>query len=280
MSQYSILIPASKAFVPGLKVFFKSFAHYHQGADIRIVLLNYDLPDEILKADYPFELKIFQLHTDERPAKICKLASYEFMAKLNGVIMLADADSFFLGNIEHLFKIAEQGYIVGSANGQNIYFQEEYAKTVKLDVAGKHQYRTIAAPYFADCAKWGWVFKAAVDAWHHIGENHGTSIWQLFNAVIALNDLQQYIVTFPAQQLTNLHQKMLKPGTRIRYDKGRVMTEDGLEVLMCHDKWWKPEFLAGLITLGVRFCKGDRKCLNQWQHSRDILKTEFDRWGD
>ena len=34
-----------------------------------------------------------------------------------------------------------------------------------------------------------------------------------------------------------------------------------------------------LMMLGKRFCKDNRKCLNQWQHSRDILKTEFDRWA-
>ena len=122
-SRYTILIPASQAFIPGLKVFFNSFAHHHKWSDIGVVLLNYDLPDEILKADYPFELNIIQLPTDERPAKVCKLASYEYMNEMTGVTMLADADSFFLSNIEHLFKIAEIGYIVGSANGQNIYFK-------------------------------------------------------------------------------------------------------------------------------------------------------------
>ena len=71
---------------------------------------------------------------------------------------------------------------------------------------------------------------------------------------------------------------MLKPGTRVRYDKGHIMTEDGLEVLMVHDKWWRPEFLEGLMVFGKRFCKDDKKCLNQWKHSRDILKTEFDKW--
>ena len=108
-------------------MFFKSFAHYHKNSDIGIVLLNYDLPNEILEAKYPFELTVVQLPTNERPTKVCKLASYEYMKQMSCVTMLADADSFFLGNIEHLFKIAECGYIVGSANGQNIYFQEEFS---------------------------------------------------------------------------------------------------------------------------------------------------------
>jgi hypothetical protein len=271
MRKYRVIVPASKDYIPGLEVFLTSFYKYH---DIGVTLLNYDLPKEFLSR-WDFE-DVIQLPTDITPKVVCKLASYEFMANCNDVVMLADADSFFLANVKFLFDIASTGYIVGSANGQNVTFKQDYADLTGLNVAGKHQYRTIAAPYVADCAKFGRYFQEAVNAWRGIGNLHGTSIWLLFNAIIALHDLQESLILFPAQQLTNLHQKMLKPGTRVRNDKGKLMTEDGLQVLMCHDKWWKPNFIDGLMAMGEKFCKGDSHCLNQWKGSRDLLKKEFD----
>jgi len=272
MRKYRVIVPASEDYIHGLEVFLRSFHKHHNG--IGVTLLNYDIPTDFI-SKWDFE-EVVQLDTSISPKVVCKLASYEFMNNCDDIVMLADADCFFLANTKFLFDIASVGYIVGSANGQNVSFKRDYADLTGLPVAGKHQYRTIAAPYVADCSVFGEYFQYAVDAWRGIGESHGTSIWLLFNAVIAQHDLQEKLILFPAQQLTNLHQKMLKPGTRVRNDKGKLMTEDGLQVLMCHDKWWKPNFIEGLMAMGEKFCKGDSHCLNQWKGSRDLLKQEFD----
>jgi hypothetical protein len=274
-----MVVPASKAFIPGLEALFNSFGYFHKGADIGVVLLNYDLPEEFLLRSWPFDLRIIPLPTDESPAKVCKLASYSFVADLDRVTMLCDADFFFLGSFLPFFELAERGYIIGSANGQNIPFKQSYEDVTGIKgITGMFNHRTIAAPYIIDPRKHGDVFRAAVDQWHSIGENHGSSIWLLFNAMMTTHDRLDKVVSIPAQQCTNLHQKMLKTGTRIRLDHGRLMTEDGLEVLSVHDKWWRPQFLDGLMVMGGRFAKGDRGVLNRWKQSRDLLKAKFDYW--
>jgi hypothetical protein len=274
-----MVVPGSKKFIPGLAALFNSFGYFHKGKDIGVILLNYDVPDDFITQPWPFELEVVQLDTTEGPAKICKLASYEFVSGLDRVCMLADADFFFLGSFLPFFELAERGYIIGSANGQNIPFKQTYEDVTGIKgIAGMFNHRTIAAPYIVDPREHGAVFKAAVDQWHEIGENHGSSIWMLFNAMMATHGKLDKVVSIPAQQCTNLHQKMLKPGTRVRLDHGRLMTEDGLEVLSVHDKWWRPQFLDGLMVMGEKFAKGDRGVLNRWQQSRDLIKAKFDYW--
>jgi len=278
MKRYQVIVPASEVFIPGLTVFLKTFYHYHQDKDIGVTLLNYDLPEDYI-ARWPFE-QIIQLDTGRSPGLVCKLESYRIAAEQDRITMLADADSFFMASMYPYFRLAEMGYIVGSANGQNIVFKQDYEDLTGIQgIAGKFAYRTIAAPLILDPRKHGQVFTDAVNQWWKIGENHSTSIWMLMNAFMCMHNKQEDIVLLPAQQLTNLHQKMLKPGTRVRMHEGKLVTEDGLQVLMCHDKWWRQNFLDGLMKMGQKFCKGDSHCLNQWKGSRDLLKAEFDKWA-
>lgn len=275
--RFRVVVPASKVFIPGLTVFLRSFWHYHKDKDIGVTLLNYDLPEDYI-AQWPFE-NVIQLRTDRSPSVICKLESYRIAAEQDRVTMLADSDSWFLGSMYPWFEMAELGYIVGSANGQNILFKQDYEEVTGIKgIAGQFAYRTIAAPLILDPRKHGQVFIDAVNQWWKIGENHSTSIWMLMNAFMCLHGKQEDIVLIPAQQLTNLHQKMLKPGTRVRNHEGMLMTEDGLQVLMCHDKWWRQEFLDGLMRMGERFCKGNQACLSAWRGSRDLIRRDFDRW--
>lgn len=277
MPKYRIIIPASKIFIPGLTVFLRSFYHYHGTENIGVVLLNYDLPDDYIK-QWPFE-DVIQLDTSKGPSLVCKLDSYRIAAKQDKVTMLADADSFFMASMLPYFKLAECGYIVGSANGQNIVFKESYEQLTGIKgITGKFAYRTIAAPLILNPQLHGQVFTDAVDQWWKIGENHSTSIWMLMNAFMVMHNKQEDIILIPSQQLTNLHQKMLKPGTRVRRHEGRLMTEDGLQVLMCHDKWWRDNFLEGLMKMGKKFCKEDAHCLARWENSRNLIKEEFEKW--
>ena len=277
--RFYMVVPGSEKYIPGLEALFNSFGHFHKGADIGVILLNYDLPETFIRRPWPFTLRVEQLDTTQPPAKICKLTSYSFVAGLDRVTMLADADFFFLGSYLPYFELAERGYIIGSANGQNIPFKQSYEDVTGIKgIAGKHNHRTIAAPYIVDPRKHGDVLQAAVDQWHKIGENHGSSIWLLFNAMMVMKEKLDFVVSIPAEQATNLHQKMLKPGTRVRLDHGRLMTENGLEVLSVHDKWWKPQFLDGLMAMGEKFSKGDRGVLARWKQSRDLLKEKFEYW--
>jgi len=276
----AIVVPVSQNYEIGLRVFLKSFLEYHQREDIGIVLLNYDLPDNWLM-DLPLEIEIIQLDRSKPPQMICKLEGYRYAGQMDRVTMLADADSFFCGNVKHLFDIASLGYIMGSANGQNLIFQKDYEEHTGIKgIAGKVNHRTIAAPLVIDPKEHGHLFVEAVETWENIGQHHGTSIWMLFNAMVAKHNKVDKVISFPAQQLTNLHQKMLKQGTRVRKVDGKLMTEDGLQVLMVHDKWWKQNFLDGLMTMGERYSNSlsTHNYLAQWKASRDLIKEEFERY--
>ena len=277
MYKYRIIIPASQVFQGAMTAFLRSFYHYHGDNEIGITLLNYDLPESYIK-QWPFE-NVIDLDTTRGPSLVCKLEGYSIAAEQDRVTMLCDADCFFMASMLPYFKLAEQGYIVGGANGQNIFFKQDYEDLTGIKgIAGKFAYRTIAAPIIMDPRLHGQVYTDAVNQWWAIGENHSTSIWMLMNAFMVMHNKQEDIVSIPAQQLTNLHQKMLKPGTRVRKQEGILMTEDGLQVLMCHDKWWRDRFLEGLMRMGEKFSKGDAGVLNRWKQSRDLIKVEYDRW--
>lgn len=276
-AKYAIVVPVSQVYELALRVFLKSFYEHHDNENIEVIILNYDLP----LLDLPYNWTMIDLDRSKPPAVACKLEGYRYAGQMDRVTMLADADSFFLGNVKHLFDIASLGYIVGSANGQNITFQESYEQATGIEgIAGKFNYRTIAAPLVIDPKQHGHLFVEAVETWESIGQHHATSIWMLFNAMVAKHNKIDRVVSFPAQQLTNLHQKMLKQGTRVRKVGDKIMTEDGLQVLMCHDKWWRQNFLDGLMVMGERYSNSLKahNYLAQWKASRDVIKAEFDRY--
>lgn len=276
-AKYAIVVPVSQVYELALKVFLKSFYEYHKDGDIEVIILNYDLPN----LELPGNWTIVPLDRAKPPAVTCKLEGYRYAGQMDRVTMLADADSFFLGNVKHLFDIASLGYIVGSANGQNILFKQSYEEGTGIKgIADKLNYRTIAAPLVIDPREHGHLFVEAVETWESLGDQHATSIWMLFNAMVVKHNKIDKVVSFPAQQLTNLHQKMLKQGTRVRKIGNKLMTEDGLQVLMVHDKWWRQNFLDGLMVMGERYSNSlsSYNYLAQWKASRDLIKEEFERY--
>lgn len=276
---YNIVVPADEKFVPGLEVFLKSFKYYHEGDPITVWLLSYGLQiDELFSLFEGIDVKIHKLDTSKPVPLQTKIESYRFAAELEGVTMLADADSFFCSSVLSWFRIAELGYIVASANGSNIYFGQEYEKALGIDLrGGTYNYKTICAPIIMDSGKYGDVY---LDAVNYKMETGNGSIWMLMNIYMAKRDYLPKIITIPAQQISGIHHFMLKRDTRVLRVQGRLMTFDGLEVLMVHGKWWREDWINSLTKSMEGYCKNDIGCMKNTLASRQILKEEFDRWKD
>lgn len=274
---YNIVVPADEKFVPGLEVFLKSFRHYHKGDPITIWLLSYGLRvNELSHLFDGIDLKVYSLDTSKPVPLQTKIESYRFAAELEGITMLADADSFFCSSMVPWFRMAELGYIVASANGSNIYFSQEYEKALEIDLGGDiFNYKTICAPIIMDSSKYGGAYLDAVSYRMETGKG---SIWVLMNIYMAKRDYLSKIITIPAQQISGIHHFMLKKDTRVLRVQGKLMSFDGLEVLMVHGKWWRKDWVNSLMKNMEGYCRDDAGCIKNALASRQILKEEFDRW--
>lgn len=300
-NRYLIVVAASAWYWPGLTTLLNSFWHYHEGEDIGVYLLDYDLEEYRKDVVWPFDIEIIPLEDDGRTRSVtCMLDRFLFASQLNRVVMLVDADYFFLGSMKPYFDMASNGYIVGACNGRHALFssrdikwsnehKEWDKKWIDImfmtdppvgmeDLAGRYNHKTIGLPLIMDMGKYGYVCKYVWDRWHiqYRDKVKITKEWILLNAYLLHYELLDYIVPIPPQQVSNLQNMMLKIGLKEYRDK--LFTRDGLEVLMVHDKWWSNRFVKNLKEIGAKYYAGDEARITEWIAGVDLIEKKFRRF--
>jgi len=280
--EYSIVVAASKGYMPGIKAFLNSFEYYHDTARYTIYLLSFDLSEDFLKEISRPWLKVVSTDSkvfkgfENNSAWGTKIPRFKFASELSGVVMLADADMFFCSDMIMYFKIAEAGLIVAGANGSNFRFHEGWKEKYQINIPNSFDYKTITSvPTIMDTSKHGEVWKRIYEHKRTIRTGADFDLQNIF--MFVYNKLDSIIV-LPSQQVTGIHHFMLKQNTRAVKKENKLMTEDGLEVLMVHGKWWQPGWYENLMVTMKKFCHGNEICLKQAEDSRRLLKLEFDKW--
>lgn len=272
----SIIIPASHDFEPGVRAFLNSFNKYHPDTDIKVYLLNYNLHQSFLdEQDSKFKfLEIIDLETPfADKAWACKLERFNFAGSLTGIVMMCDADLFFCSNIDHWFDIAELGYIVASSNGSNIRYHAEWRKKYDIDIPDMINYKTICSvPTVLDIGKHGEIWKSIYE--HKLQKKFGAD-FDLINIFMAKYNKLDYILPVPTQQTTGIHHFMLKLDTRVKRVEDRLITTDGLPVLMVHGKWWREAWVKGLMKPMRSYAKGREDIIKGAEESVKTLTEEF-----
>ena len=288
----SIVVSASKGFQPGVVAFLNSFEYYHKNSNIKVYLLGLGLDEDWLDKHVRYRdyVEIVTLGMDNNPGKpniawSTKIPRFKFASGLSGVVMMCDADMFFCRNMEMYFDIAETGIIVGGANGSTFYFGKDFAKRLGEPIDCFWPKTMGSVPTWMDVDKYGYI-------WRNIYESKTKSNafcdFELVNIHIIqnieINDRKpDKILILPAQQVTGLHEFQLKPDTRVFLKHDKLVTHDGLEVLMVHGKWWQEGWLSGILRNMDKYCNTQRgnapKCLKGAKESWQLLKDEFEKWS-
>lgn len=282
-----IVLAASEDYIPGVRAFLNSYAYYHQSSSVTIHLLSHKLPrafvDE-MSARYnnlavvDVDVTAFDHYGRSNPWAT-KIPRFAYAAELDGIVMLADADMFFCANVDMWFDIASIGYIIAGSNGNNFAFDGRWREKYQVPTLPDFfNYKTITSvPTVLDTAKHG-------DLWEAV-HRHKVTIevggdFDLQNIYACILGKLGYIIPLPAQQVTGIHHFMLKPDTGVIRRHGKLVTRDGLEVLMVHGKWWMPSWYNNLMIAMKRYANGNGKTLQMAEASRNELFMEFNRWAN
>lgn len=289
----SIVVSASKNYFLGMKALLNSFEHYHDTTEYEVYVLSFDLSQEQLdfveSKPYTFvdfiNAKAFPEPYSNNSAWATKIPRFKYAAeKLNGVCMMLDADMFFTANMDMYFDIAAAGFIVGGSNGSNIYFGENYTEKWGEPIEELCVKTIGSVPTILDLDKYRHIWLEIYETKHNMKP---FCDFELLNIMLMKHKYMNRILAIPSQQVTGLHHFQLRPDTRVVEKMGKLFTSDGLEVLMCHGKYWQPNYELGLTRNMTKYAKRFYKDYNEKNpieigsnHSLTIIKKQFSRWTD
>lgn len=291
MKKQAIVVAASKGYTQGLSAFLASYDRYHR-KEKEIFILDFDLTPDFVdvqsrKYKYinfiPTNAEVFPEPYAKNPAWATKIPRYKFASELSGcVVMLADADMFFCANIDMYFEIAAAGFIVGGANGSIINYGPAYWELFGEEI-DPINYKTIGSvPTILDVDTFGYIFREVYNKKVAISNEGRKSPadFDLINMSILKYGVSDKVLPIPSQQVTGLHHFQLRPDTRIIERNDKLITSDGLEVLMIHGKWWQPNYLNGMRVAMERYATriGSDTCLTWSKHSIKLILEEFNQF--
>jgi hypothetical protein len=282
---YLAVIAASKGYMPGLAAFLNSFRVHHKGMGIKIIACDYDLTDEFREKYAGDDLEYVKVSSHLGNIWATKIERFRVATEQTGcVVGVFDADMFCCGSMLNFWRIAEAGMVVGGSNGSNIQFGSNWDESYKMEVPNVWDYKTITSvPTFMDIDTHGEVWRSLYE--HKVETNAGAD-FNLVNIFLMKLNKMEYIVTIPSEQVTGVHHFQIKPDTRVILKGGKLLTNNGLELLCVHGRYWEGNWYENLMKpipkhvarLGVR----NRKSLAYQGalQSREILKQEFDKYCD
>jgi len=268
-----IVVAASPEYRPGLLAFLNSYEKHHPIKPATVHVLMYDWPESLYEELKGRDIVRVPLpHVTGVKGWDCKAYRFKYASELPGVVMLADADMFFLADCTRWFDVAAHGFIVAGANGSVVGFTGEHIAKYGFDVPkGASAFTITSVPTILrtdiDGDLWAKVYevKAAVRECDFILQN------------VLLRSLKKTdrVILLSAQQVTGIHHFQLKPNTRIVQKEGIWMTEDGMPAYMCHGKWWSQGWRDNLMVAMTRFARGDANILRGAEASRALLYAAF-----
>lgn len=282
MSERHVVVSASKGYEPGLRALVNSWARYHDVSAYTFHLLNLNLdPDAVAHAEEVAGANVVYLTqgNGESHQNVTKIGRFGYAATLDGIVMLLDADMFFLSSAEALFDIASAGRIVGGANGSIFGFTEAYQRKCAIPVPlGDHIETITSVPTVLDTARYGVIWSEL----HRLRTTGGATECDfiLQNALIRHLGLTDRLWMIPCATATGVHEFDLKLNTRAISRHGRILTEDGLPIITSHGKWWNEKWRAGILKNMARYARGDERITTAAEQSAAVLYEEFQRARD
>lgn len=282
---YIAIVAASRGYMPGLAAFINSFRIHHQGLEMRIIVCDYDLTDEFRDKYGGDDLEFVKVSSTLGNIWTTKIERFRVATDQEGsVVGIFDADMFCCGSMLNFWKIAEAGMIVGGSNGSNIRFGENWNESYQMEVPEVWDYKTITSvPTFMDIDLHGDVWRGLYE---HKRETNAGADFNLVNIFLMKLNKMEYIVPIPSEQVTGVHHFQIKPDTRTILKGGKLLTNNGLELLCVHGRYWEGNWYANLMKpmpkhcakLGVRNRKS--YAYQGAIQSRELLKAEFDKYCD
>jgi hypothetical protein len=280
-TKWHIVVATSESHLPGFRALYNTFRKLYSFDEITMHLLHYDLKDNILDSldDRVVKIKIGDTIKGKDKIWQCKIERFNYASNLDGVVMLLDADMWFCGDMRPYMYLAERGYIVGGTNGSFFRFHQGWREKYKIpEIPDMFDSKTITSvPTILHTKIHGEVW---ADLYKHKTTIGIGADFDLTNVFMAVHNKFEHIVVLPSQQVTGIHHFMLKPDTGVRKIDEKLVTMDGLEVLMVHGKWWSPGWYDNLMKPMEKYCRGVEKYAKMALESRKVLKEEFDKYSN
>ena len=104
MKPYIAVIAASKGYMPGLAAFINSFRIYHEGRNIRIIVCDYDLPDEFKEKYAGPDLEFQKVASRYGNIWATKIERFRVATEQKGAVVgVFDSDMFCCASMYNLW---------------------------------------------------------------------------------------------------------------------------------------------------------------------------------
>jgi hypothetical protein len=278
LNKYNIVVSATNKFKRRLRVFLNSFYLYHQKHldRFKIHILNHDLPVDFLKTvpcylEHGMDIVIRPIDhilehlqgIDEKTRNVYNSIGSRFLytSKLNGIVGVFDADSFFMDSILPWYDMATLGYIIGAGTGRNLVFGKGHNCNLKVpchfyplpegmeEIEGIKDTKSIIHPVILDMDRYKNLylevavrFEKGLTKYINEGEKEKyIHDWWLYNALFMYCDLLDKIIVLPPHILSSYQFNLMMPSTRVVKDEGKLVCVDGTTPVLVHGKWGDTE---------------------------------------
>jgi len=296
MMPCDIVVSVTKGYFLYLQILLESFSKSNPDFSGCIHILMYDEDDWFLsylrscKLPYEIHKRFLGNAVTSKKATTAMLERFSFASDLKRPVMLVDADTIFLGNVNMFFDIAGLGYIVGCGNGKDIEFgfgckasRFKYGRPFCYpvpsnipEVGGKCNYRTIALPLFLDPVRYGFLLKDVYDYYFSQDEDRKLAEWVILQALLVKHDLIDKILLLPSHRTSNSYHFMVNPLSGVYKYKERFLSSAGGDVLICHGRvlsgfWWNESMEA--MRNFFRLFSDEDWFLQMWKDNAQQLRN-------
>jgi len=286
MTQFSAVVAANKGYQPGMSAFIRSFRTHHPNDEIKLYCLDYDLEPEFREKHDSMVDEWLKITHPKGHVHACKLERFRVACEIDGVVGVYDSDMFFTASMLNWYKVADAGLVVGGSNASNNRYGPHWHEKFKMnDIPDIFDYKTITSvPTIMDIERhgkdvWGGLYE-------HKKRTGAGADFDLVNIFLMKTGRLNDIMTIPCECVTGVHHLQVKPETRAYWKAGKLMTMNGLELLMVHGRFWEGNWTANLMKpmpkhlarMGIRSSKS--KAFQGALESRDLLQAEFDKYCD
>jgi len=278
-SRFAFLTGASQDYLPGLNALFNSLDIWGQRQDF--LLVDYNLPEDYLKKakdTFNFNIRVFK-STQENQSQGTAIERFKIgyeIGKEYEAICLLDTDQFLVSSVERFFEVASKGFIVTGSNGMIIGFNRDYQQKygIKLE-KDDYPYPLVhtTCPIFLSPADLDWFERL-----------YNSRRFDIFDDFTFLNFLgivmgkDKKMICLGPQKFTQIHHFGLKPNTRIIRKNGLLLSETEELIYMIHGKWWRENWVNGLMEPMYRYFRDNEfgeKQIREALESKEICQQEF-----
>lgn len=252
MAKYAYIVGACSKYTPELTALLNSLDYVGNQQDVHII--GIDLPEQLISQLDKLSYTATHHKIDEKEIQESRGISevtcrkrYWYAAEIGvcyEAVCVLDADIIFNRDAVQFFEIAEKtGFILGPTKEQNKVYDDPHhqANGEWIIPEGFYNDKDLCnCPVFLDARVWENELRKSWD----IFINQGFKAPDMDAMNICFIEAGGYdkIIKLPGLQWLGTNEQHLKPYTRAVERRGKLFTENGLEIFSYHGQYYKPKW--------------------------------------